>query len=232
LQQNLKFQPDWYLLTASKPLPTLIKPPRTGSNDLEIIPFERNILGQYNNANILAATCLSYELGIKKGPIMQAIKSFTGIQRRLEIKYRNKEKMIIDDFGSSPAKAEAALRSLKAELPEYRIVAIIEPNAGNRSLTALGLFDKALQPADVLVIPKFTVLPKSSQERYTEEDFQEKLSETKLKVSYCPMDTDLVHYLSQEYATHKKIIIVFLGSHSFRGMIPKLIEMVKHGKEA
>lgn len=227
LNSSASSNPDWILLNTTKPLPCLVKNPQ-GKGNIEIIPFERKVIGNFYDANILAAAVMAYELGIKKEDIQEAVKEFRGIKRRLEIKYQQQGRMLVDDFGSAPAKAKTSLMALRDEFPGVRLIAVFEPNAGSRVTGALGQFNQAFDLADVLILPRFTVLPHSTQTRFTESDLQDELSGKKLQVEFIPNDGDLVNYLTQQWFKQDKILIVFMGSHSFRGMIVKLIQELIH----
>lgn len=224
--QNLNLKPDWYLLRASRPLPTIIKNPTALSSKLEIIPFARNILGKFNDLNMLAAAVVASELNVSAGKIQAGLESYAGIQRRLQIKLRKGDSLIIDDFGSTPAKASACLATIKEEFPKHHLIAVFEPNSGNRDAKALTLFSKTFVNADLLVLPKFTMLPKSSEARFSENDLWELVNENGIKAEYFPIDKDVITALKHEFTSHKKTIVVFLGSHSFRGMINEFIKSV------
>ena len=103
--------PDWYLEKTSKPLPTFIRFKDNPSN-LEIIPYERKIIGEFNEENFLAGAVMANELGVRKEFIQSTISKFKGIKRRLEIKVQNNNFLIIDDFGSSPPKAKGSLKAV------------------------------------------------------------------------------------------------------------------------
>ncbi|MCA9383734.1 hypothetical protein KC909_05180 [Candidatus Dojkabacteria bacterium] len=214
-------KPQWYLIKESKPLPTIVRDPE--QNVAEIIPYEKQIIGDFNEENILAASVLSYELGIRKERIQEAIADFKGIKRRLEKRYENEKAIIVDDFGSSPPKAIGTLNAIKDDFPDWKIIAIFEPNTGNRTQQSLELYDNAFEKADKLILPRFTKLPSTDQERFNADDLATYLENKNVFVTYIPNDSELVEYLTQEAKQDEKTIIVFMGSHSFRRMIDKLV---------
>jgi UDP-N-acetylmuramate-alanine ligase len=228
--QNLLLKPDWYLLRESRPLPTIIKNIKSRQDNLVIIPFERKIIGSFNDANMLAAAVVAAELGIKQTAIMAGLSTYDGIQRRLQIRARHDEALVIDDFGSTPAKAAACLATVRQEYPKHYLVPIFEPNAGNRGARTLELFKQVFNNADLVILPKFTLLPKATELRFSENDLWELLNEAGVKTEYFPIDADVISEIKQLLAKKKKIIIIFIGSHSFRGMIPKVCEALLNVK--
>lgn len=215
--------PDWYLEKSSKPLPTFIKFKDDPSN-LEIIPYERKIIGEFNEENFLAASVMAHELGIRKEYIQNTISDFKGIKRRLEIKIQDKKYMIIDDFGSSPPKAQGCLQALRDDYPKSKIIAIFEPNTGNRTLASIPTYQDAFKLADEVIFPRFTKLPNVETKRFNAEELIEYLKQYYNNITYVGDDDVLVNLLVKEIElgedTHK--VIVFMGSHGFRGMIEKL----------
>lgn len=215
--------PHWFLEKTSKPLPTFVKlNPQTAS--LEIIPYERKIIGEFNEENLLAATAMAYELGVRKERIQEAIADFAGIKRRLEIKYNNDKLSIIDDFGSSPPKAQGSLKALRQDYPESEIFLIFEPNTGNRTSTSIPTYRNALDMADEIIFPRFTQLPRTDIERFSAEELAEKLKPLYKNITVVPDDEILFKLIIKqvELGSDRHKIVVFMGSHSFRGIIDKL----------
>jgi len=217
----------WYYLKESQPLPSFVKHEHNQA-DIEIIPFEKQVVGQFNIQNLLAAAVMASKLGIKKEDIQAGIKSFSGLKRRLEVRYQHLNSYIIDDFGSAPAKAKTSLDSLRQEFPAHKVIAIFEPTAGNRDPKALTQYQETFKKSDLVILPKFTPLPQSSQfVRFDEKTLSEQLSAYQVKNMIINNDTDLLSFLENEFKIGSKVIIIFLGSHSFRGMITSLVSSLK-----
>ncbi len=218
-------RPQWYLENESRPLKTLIRIDENGM-PLEIIPYEKKILGDFNDENILAASVLTYELGVKKERIQESIYDFDGIKRRLEIRYTSNKATIIDDFGSSPPKAKGSLSSIRMAFPKSKIVAIFEPNTGNRTKAAIPTYTGCFQYADSLIFPRFTKLPKTKLERLDETQLARELPEVQ-QLEVITDDDKLIHSLYEQILQgDEHIVVVFLGSHGFRGIIESLMSLL------
>lgn len=219
--------PHWYLNPASHSLPTFVRKPE--DEDGVVIPYEKQIIGEFNEENLLAAAAMASELGVDSKSITEAIKDFRGIRRRLEIRYQSNKIIVIDDFGSSPPKAKGALAALRKDFPRAEITIVFEPSSGNRVATALALYDGVFTQADKLVFPRFTKLPKTSKDRFDGDELAVYLAKSGVQVSYIEDDANLVRQLIKIAKKKTKVlkIICFMGSHSFRGMINQLIEEIK-----
>ena len=110
---DLNSQADWYLINDSRPQRVLMK--KKDNQEIEMIPYDRAMLGKYNDKNILYAAALSYELNLSKEAIQKGIATFQGLKRRLEIRWQNESNLVIDDFGSTPPKLKTALNELREE---------------------------------------------------------------------------------------------------------------------
>lgn len=227
-KDKVLINPDWFLETSSKPLSTFIKLDSAGI-PVEIIPYEKQIIGEFNDENMLAATVLSYELGVKKERIQEALIDFDGIKRRLEIKFDSSRATIIDDFGSSPPKAKGSLSSIRMHFPKSKIVAVFEPNTGNRTPESIPTYKGVFDYADKVIFPRFTKLPKSDTSRLNETELASKLEGVE-QLEVVSDDEELVKKLVNLVSDNDQehVVVVFLGSHGFRGIIDKFVEKVRN----
>jgi UDP-N-acetylmuramate: L-alanyl-gamma-D-glutamyl-meso-diaminopimelate ligase len=219
---NLESKADWYLVKDAKPQKVLMK--KKDNAELIMIPYDRNILGNYNDINILYAVALAFELNINAQDIKNGIAQFKGLKRRLEVRWQMGNKMIIDDFGSTPAKLKTTLNEIKQEFAGKEIYAVLDPAAGSRTSKALEEFKAHIPKSIKVILPRFSLLPKSNESRYSEEQLANLLKEEGIDCSIIDSDELLLTSLKEKLLKQDNIIVIFLGSHSFRGMITKLIE--------
>ena len=230
-QNKALVKPDWYLMYDSKPFPCVVKN-LNGDSELEIIPFERTVIGKINDQNILTAIVLARILNIKKVDIQKGIKEFKGIKRRMEVRYKNISVTVIDDFGSTPAKARQSLKNLKEDFPNTQKIIIFEPSAGSRNLKALGSYENAFENSDLVILPRFTSLSLDTKsERFDEAELEKILLKYKYNVEFINDDDFIIKYIVNLVKSHSNTTVLFMGSHSFRKIIPNLIEILKNGKE-
>ncbi len=187
--------------------------------------IESSLLGDYNISNITGCFAMAHRLGIPVKHIIRAIDSFKGIKRRMEKRFDG-DIVVIDDIAHSPAKAQSVLRNLDL-VYDKKIIAIFEPNSGNRQHESIPGYDNAFTHAEKIIIPRLTKI-KQDPNKPTPLDGQsltDVISKTHDNVKHISDDDELVDYIIKN--TQAGDVIVFLGSHGFRGMIEQLIEKIK-----
>lgn len=178
------------------------------------------MLGRFNVENITAAFAMAREIGITAEVIVEAIKNFQGIKRRLEKRYEGKV-TIFDCHAPTPEKAGSVLESLR-EVYENKIIAIYEPNIGGRQKASADMYDGAFKNADLVIIPRLTKLKIGGDEKPMEgNELAQVILKTHKNVLYIEDDEELVKKIAGEAKSGD--VIVFLGSHGFRGMIEETI---------
>ena len=108
--------------------------------------------GEHNIYNALATVTVGLELEIPFATIAAAMKSFTGVQRRLQIKGERRNILVIDDYGHHPTEIRATLSALRDALPERRLIVFFQPHRYTRTQGLLKEFNTAFHAADVLFL--------------------------------------------------------------------------------
>ncbi len=88
------------------------------------IPIQ--VFGQHNLRNISAAREVCRLLGIKGKDFYDAVRSFKGAARRLELLAGNASAQIYRDFAHAPSKVRATTRAAREQFPNRRLVAVLE----------------------------------------------------------------------------------------------------------
>ncbi len=184
------------------------------------------LLGDYMAANITGCFALAYTLGIEPGKITEAITKYQGIKRRLEKRYEG-EITIIDDIAHSPAKAKSVLQTLRS-LYAGKIIAVFEPNTGNRQREAIPGYAHAFEAADEVIVPRLTKIKIADHVVSPPMDgleLRDAIGLTHHHAELIEEDDRLVELIKKN--THPGDVVVFLGSHGWRGMVEMLIEKLK-----
>jgi UDP-N-acetylmuramate: L-alanyl-gamma-D-glutamyl-meso-diaminopimelate ligase len=84
------------------------------------------IFGEHNMQNIMGAKLVCEQLGISNEMFFEAIKSFSGSSRRLEVIAHNENSTVFYDFAHSPSKLKATTSAVKKQFPERQLVAVME----------------------------------------------------------------------------------------------------------
>ena len=88
--------------------------------------YPLEIFGNHNLQNLSAALLACIKLGLSKTEFYEAITTFTGASKRLELVKRTTSSVMYKDFAHSPSKLKATTQALKSQFPTRRLVACME----------------------------------------------------------------------------------------------------------
>jgi UDP-N-acetylmuramate: L-alanyl-gamma-D-glutamyl-meso-diaminopimelate ligase len=189
------------------------------------------LLGAYNAENITGCFAMACEAGIPAEKVIAAIASFKGMKRRMEKRMEHEGVTVIDDIAHSPEKARSVLENLRSIYPGL-IVAVFEPNIGNRTHQSKPDYKDAFKNADTVVIPKLSKLKvdaSNPDKTFEGQELADTIADSHKEVHYLESDDELVDFITQ--ARLQGDVIVFLGSHGFRGMIEETIKKLSGGSK-
>lgn len=111
------------------------------------------IFGQHNLMNINAARLACNALKVSDSQFYEAISSFKGASKRLELVAKNTECAVYKDFAHSPSKLKATVNAVREQYPGRKIVACMELHTFS-SLTEsfLQQYAHAMDEADVAIV--------------------------------------------------------------------------------
>lgn len=104
-------------------------PPHRVTNGITYLLPENlplKIFGDHNLMNLSAAKLVCKEIGISEDKFNQAITSFKGAAKRLELLNTEKSTNVYKDFAHSPSKLKATIEAVKSQFEERKLVACIE----------------------------------------------------------------------------------------------------------
>lgn len=107
--------------------------------------------GKHMLLNGLAAIGVGLQLVISPECIKQALESYQGVRRRMELKGVKDGVLIIDDYAHHPTEIKATLETLK-NWQQKPIIAVFEPHRFSRTKFFLDDFADAFEGVETLVI--------------------------------------------------------------------------------
>ena len=90
---------------------------------------EWGLTGRHNQSNALAAIAAARHAGVPPALATQALSSFAGVKRRMELRGEAGGVRVYDDFAHHPTAIETTLRGLRAQVGRERIIALLEPRS-------------------------------------------------------------------------------------------------------
>ena len=122
----------------------------------EALRISLRLPGMHNVRNALATIAVASELQISDEAVIRALGNFEGIDRRFqslgEVRTRNGNILLIDDYGHHPTEIAATLAAARSGWPGRRIVLAFQPHRYTRTRDLLDDFASVLSDADVLVL--------------------------------------------------------------------------------
>ena len=110
-----------------------------------------HLTGRHNRQNALAALAAARHVGIDTPSAIQALNSFEGVKRRMEIRGQVNNITVYDDFAHHPTAINTTLDGLRRQVGAARILAVIEPRSNTMKLgTMAAQLPDALQAADLV----------------------------------------------------------------------------------
>lgn len=84
------------------------------------------VFGDHNLMNLYAAWYACRELGVTEAAFVQAIASFTGAAKRMELLAKNDHTTVYRDFAHAPSKVKATMEAVRQQYPGRRLIAVLE----------------------------------------------------------------------------------------------------------
>lgn len=103
-----------------------------GDSTMLVLPdnseLKVQVFGAHNMKNINAARFVTRQIGISDAQFYEAIKSFKGAARRLELLFENKDKnnLVFRDFAHAPSKALATVKALREQYSNRNLLVVFE----------------------------------------------------------------------------------------------------------
>ena len=112
------------------------------------------MIGAYSIRNALAATAVLHRLGLAEDDIREALESFRGVRRRLQLLAEVRGIRIYEDFAHHPTAVQETLEAIRTAFRPGRLWAIYEPrSATSRRNVFQHEITEALAVADCVAIP-------------------------------------------------------------------------------
>jgi UDP-N-acetylmuramate--L-alanine ligase/UDP-N-acetylenolpyruvoylglucosamine reductase len=114
------------------------------------------IPGAHNGQNALLVIALATDLGISFSQIAAALEDFRGAKRRFELKYRDEDFEVFDDYGHHPTEIEATLATARGVMRDRvgtgRLVVLFQPHRYSRTAMLVREFGKSFAAADLVLV--------------------------------------------------------------------------------
>ena len=114
-------------------------------------PFELSAPGHHNVLNATAAVAIGTQIGVTQEKIAVGLASFSGVDRRFQIKGTVSGIAVVDDYGHHPTEIRATLRAAR-ECGYKRVHVLFQPHRYTRTRDLLREFGAAFRDADTVQV--------------------------------------------------------------------------------
>ena len=122
---------------------------RRGNDDLGT--FHLRLPGRHNVLNATAAVAVALELEVKPDAIREALVSFTGVDRRFQVRGKERGITVVDDYGHHPTEIRATLEGAR-QCGFRRVHVLFQPHRYTRTLHLMDEFARAFHQADSVFV--------------------------------------------------------------------------------
>ena len=114
--------------------------------------LDMGVLGKHNALNALAAAGCAWMMEIPGEAVSRGLESFHGAGRRMEYKGNFNGADVYDDYAHHPDEVAATISSIRASMPDKRLVLAFQPHTYTRTHALFDDFVDQLKKTDVLVL--------------------------------------------------------------------------------
>jgi len=115
--------------------------------------YPLQIFGDHNLLNLNGARLVCRQIGLSDEQFLEAIQSFKGASKRLEVVAENEYTIVFKDFAHSPSKLVATTQAVKRQFADRELVACIELHTySSLSESFLDHYKGCLDDADVAMV--------------------------------------------------------------------------------
>ena len=183
--------------------------------------IELSVPGNHNVLNALAAISLCDSYGLSKYDIKEALKKYTGAQRRFEYIGQFNDISIYDDYGHHPTEIKATALALKKKSYNKSWV-VFQPHTYSRTKNLLDDFADALTYFDNVIVTDIYAAREVNTYNISSEDLVKKIGKFGKRAIYISDFDDIVAYLKANAKKHD--IILTLGAGSVTNIGPMLLK--------
>lgn len=123
------------------------------------VPGEHNL----RNATMAVAACAA--CGIDPRRAIEAINSFLGVDRRMEVVGIVGGATVVDDYGHHPTEIRATLTALRQRYQPRKLFCVFQPHQHSRTRFLLEDFAQSFEEADCTIVPDIYFVRDSEAER-------------------------------------------------------------------
>ena len=185
----------------------------------KICHVELSVLGRHNVLNSLAALAATYVNNIPFEDAVLALKSYKGVERRLEEKGYYRGTKIMDDYAHHPTEIKSSIHAIKNAC-KGKLYTIFQPHTYTRTKLLLDAFANSFDESDVIIITDIYAAREKDYGDIHSKTLRDAISEHRDNAFYISGFEDIVKFIKENIK--KDDIVVTMGA----GDVYKIGEMI------
>ena len=180
--------------------------------------------GEHNIRNALAAAALAARYDVPAEAVRQALSTFRGVKRRMEVLSEAAGVTVVDDFAHHPTAIRETLSAARTRFPGRRLWAVLEPRSNtlrrrvfqNELVEVLALADRVVLAG----VFRGGNIPES--ERLQPESVIENLAKGGVNARFLPTADAILEAIAPELAPGD--VLVVMSNGGFEGIHEKILK--------
>jgi len=175
--------------------------------------FTTNLFGTHNVRNALAAVAVCHRSGLDFPEIAEALASFEGASRRLELVGTPWNVAVLSDYAHHPREISATIAAAHQRYPGQRIFVIFQPHQFSRTRHMLEQLADSLRDAWVVYICDIFGARDSQEDRnsVSARDLVRQMNHVGLLAHYVPEFNDIEHIIVGDVIPDDVVLVMGAG---------------------
>jgi len=136
--------------------------------------FHLGVPGRHNVLNAMAAVAVAMEQEVKPDTIREALATFSGVDRRFQVRGKERGITVVDDYGHHPTEIRATLDGARV-CGFRRIHVLFQPHRYTRTFHLMDEFARSFHQADTLFVMDIYAASEKPMEGVTAESLVERI---------------------------------------------------------
>ncbi len=173
------------------------------------------LIGRHNILNATAAVAVCINLGVKTDTIKKALKSFSGVQRRMTKIFTKNKNEFFDDYAHHPTEITSILDGVNKAYSKRKIITVFEPHRYSRVMSLSKAFSKSFLQSDLVLICPLYAAGEKKNFNFNLHNFAKLISKnSKTQVVLVNSQKELSNYFRKNLISNEIIIGMGAGSIS------------------
>ena len=184
-----------------------------GLKNLYIKNIVLKLIGRHNVLNATAAISLCLNLGLNINVIKEALKNFSGVQRRLTKVFKKNKAEFYDDYAHHPTEIKSVLEGFRKVSTKRKIITIFQPHRYSRIKSLKSEFSSCFKSSDQVILCPVYAAGEVVDKGYDNKIFAQLISKfSKTQVILINNENDLREYFKKNLISDEVVIGMGAGS--------------------